>query len=403
MQKKLLVLAIAGFAAAPAYAQWTMMNVQSPTPGVNIFGILDQALETGNWGDGSVSRLTGSGYSTQRFGVRGNEDIGGGTRANFWLEASLGPDVGTGGANATTTSRGASSSAATAQTTFQQWDRAATIGLSNANMGAINLGRQYTPWFSAWARSDAFRVAGVGSSYALQAVQNTRMNNSLRYDSPSWGGFQLVLGYAIADQGAAYGYTESVGGSCDGTTAARTCPNGSTGLNINQKNSGRQGGFALLFDKGPWMGSFGYARINSVAAMGAAAPVVSTEWSVNGSYDFGVAKLLLNYSHFNNDTNPKTLDANNWSVQGRFPFGPHAIIAGYEALHNKVTSSADAKHLSLQYAYSMSKRTTLYATYARMSNDDKATFSLLSGSALTNNAAVGFDPSAFQFGVNHTF
>ena len=400
MQKKLLVLAIAGFATAPAYAQWTMMNVQSPTPGVNIFGILDQALETGNWGDGSVSRMTGSGYSTQRFGVRGNEDLGGGARANFWLEASLGPDVGTGGAGVTTPSAAASTK--TTGTTFQQWDRAATIGLSWAGAGAFNLGRQYTPWFSAWNRSDAFRVAGVGSSYALQ-LQNTRMNNSLRWDSPQWGGFQIVLGYAIADQGAAYGYTESIGGNCDGSTAARTCPNATTGLNVNQKNSGRQGGGALLFDMGPWMGSFGYARINSVAAMGAAAPVVTTQWSLNGAYDFGVAKVLVNYSRWNNDTNPKTVDNSEWSLQGRFPFGPHAVIVGYEALHNKTTSSADAKHISLQYAYSMSKRTTLYATYARMSNDDKATFSLLSGPSLTNNAAVGFDPSAFQFGVNHTF
>jgi predicted porin len=375
MQKKLIVLAIAGFAAAPAYAQWTMMNVQSPTPGVNIFGILDQALESGNWGSGSASRLTGSGYSTQRFGVRGNEDIGGGVRANFWLEASLGPDTGTGGAGVTASS-------------FQQWDRAATVGLSFPDTGAFNVGRQYTPWFSAWARSDAFRVAGIGSSYTTLLFQNTRMNNSLRWDSPNWGGFQVILGGAIGDQGAAVGYTESVGGAAP----------------ANQKNSGRQTGGAVVFDQGPWQAAFGYSKDDSVVAV-PASPVVRTQWSLNGAYNFGVAKVLLGYTHLNNDTNPKSVDRNIWSLQASFPFGPHAIIAGYQGMSNKALGCSDcnARQFGLQYAYSMSKRTTLYATYAKMNNDTNQANTLLSGAGLTNNAGAGFDPSAIQMGINHTF
>jgi predicted porin len=408
MQKKLIVLAIAGFAAAPAYAQWTMGNIgpgmsaQSPTPGVNIFGILDQAIESGNWGDGHTTRLTGGGYNVQRFGVRGNEDLGGGVRANFWLEAGLFPDVGAGGAGTTTPSTAAGTR--TTGITFQQWNRTATVGLSWPSFGAINVGNQYTPWFSAWVRSDAFRVAGVGSSYALQFQAAPRMNNSLRYDSPSWGGLQLILGWAIADQGTAYGYAESVGGAA--VTSA------TTGLAVNQKVSGRYRGLALVFDRGPWEAGLGYGRINSVVAVGAAAPsVVTTQYSLNGAYNFGVVKVLLGYSDWHNDVSPRTVDRNTWSLQGSFPFGPHAIIVGYQALKDKVpvgagALDASARQLGLQYAYSMSRRTTLYATYGKMYNKDGAAYTVSNGTggaALTNNASIGFGPSVVQAGIDHIF
>ena len=400
MQKKLIALAIAGFATAPAYAQWTMMNVQSPTPGLTMFGIIDQALESGSYGDGSVLRLTGSGYTTQRFGVRGNEDLGGGMRANFWLEASLGPDVGTGGAGTTSPSvAGAAAGVAQNKTTgvtSQQWDRAATVGLSSPSWGALNLGRQYTPWFSAWARSDVFRVAGVGSSYALQ-FQNTRMNNSIRYDSPGFSGFQVILGYALSDQGSAYGFTESVGGAA-ATSAA-------TGLAVNQKASGRQSSAALVYDNGPWQGGLGYAKVNGVTAVGAATPIIqTTQWSANGSYNFNIVKLIVGYSSWHNDAQPRSVDRTTWNIHLAFPVtATSTVYIGTQSMKDKILSSNNARQIGLQYAYNMSKRTTLYATYGRISNDNTGAAALLSGSAATNNAQAGFDPSAIQLGVNHVF
>ena len=47
----------------------------------------------------------------------------------------------------------------------------------------------------------------------------------------------------------------------------------------------------------------------------------------------------------------------------------------------------------------MSKRTTVYATYAKMDNDAAAALSLFTGVAI----AAGYDPSGFQFGLKHSF
>ena len=47
----------------------------------------------------------------------------------------------------------------------------------------------------------------------------------------------------------------------------------------------------------------------------------------------------------------------------------------------------------------MSKRTTVYATYAKMDNDAGRCAHLFTGVAI----AAGYDPSGFQFGLKHSF
>jgi len=364
-----------------------------------MFGILDEAIESGNYGDGSTLRISQSGYSTERFGVRGLEDLGNGMKATFWLEASLGPTQGTGGAGVTSPSvAGAAAGAAQNKTTgvtFQQWDRTATLGLASPTWGTLNVGRQYTPWFSAWARSDAYRVAGVASAYGLQ-LQNTRTNNMVRWDSPDWSGFVATLSYTPGDQGSAYAFLPSVGGAA-ATSAA-------TGLAVLQKQSGRQEGAALYYNRGPFTAAAGYARADATAAVGAAAAIdVTTQWTVDATYDFGPAKLLGAYTRWSDSAN--TVKKKTYAIQLSVPVSASSVvIGGYEKLKNDVVANSDASLWGIQYAYSLSKRTTLYGQYAKLTNQAGSALSPLSGNpTLTNNAGAGFSPSVFQLGMNHTF
>jgi predicted porin len=387
-------------------------NANALPANLTMFGILDDMVEIGNSGNGTAERVTSSGYLTQRFGVRGLEDLGNGLKAGFWIESSLGAPLGTAGAGVTTTSAAAGTKFT--GTTYQFWDRNATVGLISPTWGALNLGRQYTAWFAAYERSDYFRVAGIGSNYALQ-LQSTRLDNAVRWDSPSWGGLKLALDYGLGDQGAAYGYATSVGGTCTNAAGASICPSAATGLNTaNVLQSGREVGAAALYDNGPWMASAGYRRANSVAAIGSAV-VHTSQWSVNGGYNFGMAKVNVNYSAWNNDINPRTLDKNTWSVQGNIPIGTTSqVTLGYQHLKDKALDgtgvAGDASQWGAQYAYFLSKRTTLYATYGRMQNQTGTAYSLLSAPALTNNAApgaaqttFGFGQSIFDFGIAHIF
>ncbi len=66
---------------------------------VTIYGIVDAAVERADSGSGSsVTRLVSGQGSASRLGFRGTEDLGGGLRAIFSLEAALNADNGTGGA-----------------------------------------------------------------------------------------------------------------------------------------------------------------------------------------------------------------------------------------------------------------------------------------------------------------
>lgn len=351
MQKKLIALAVAGLVAAPAFAQ----------SNVTIFGIIDAAVESAKFSDaaGNLTRMISGGNNTNRLGFRGTEDLGGGLSANFLLETQANPDSGT-QAGAVT---GASS---------QFWNRSSTVGIASKNWGSLNLGRQYTPWFNAAAAADVFYVAGAGSSYTMVAG-DTRMNNSIRWDSVNMNGFTASAIYGLGQNGDGTGI--------EGTTAA-------------DKNLGKEFGLKLSYANGPLSLNYGYDTQKT-----AVGPDVDTKRNqLNGSYDFKVVKLGLMY---NTNKASGLLDDQVWGFTATMPvMGSDLVKLGYTNLNDKLPANRDAKLFALGYEHPMSKRTTLYATYAKMTNDAAANRSFLSGGGAV---AAGFDPSSFQAGVKHMF
>jgi predicted porin len=84
MKKSLLALA-----ALTAFA-----GVASAQSSVTLFGVVDlNARNVKNGSAGSLKTLSTDGLASTRFGVRGVEDLGGGLRAGFWLEAGFGADT----------------------------------------------------------------------------------------------------------------------------------------------------------------------------------------------------------------------------------------------------------------------------------------------------------------------
>ncbi len=79
---------------APAIIAMTS-EVALAQSNVEVFGIVDTAVEWARSGDGvNVNRLVSGQNSASRFGMRGSEDIGGGLKANFWLENGFNTDTG---------------------------------------------------------------------------------------------------------------------------------------------------------------------------------------------------------------------------------------------------------------------------------------------------------------------
>src|SRR6188472_588508 len=85
MNRTLLAAALLGALSGAASAQ-----------SVTIFGVLDLSLRyVDNDSAGDLSSVSTDGLQGSRIGFRGVEDLGGGLKAGFWLEAGLNPDTGT--------------------------------------------------------------------------------------------------------------------------------------------------------------------------------------------------------------------------------------------------------------------------------------------------------------------
>ncbi|WP_269502140.1 porin [Burkholderia sp. IMCC1007] len=184
MKKTFAGAALAMFTVA-AHAQSSVM----------IYGILDQAVTyTNNTGttnaNGTVTPAGSkfaldslSGTAGSRWGIRGDEDLGGGLHTIFTLESGI--NIPTGG--------------------FGQgglmWGRQIFVGLRSAQYGQVTLGRQYDSVYNFTMALDAGSLNSNGASMHAgdldNAAINLRENNSIRYLSPNIKGLTFGGGLAL--------------------------------------------------------------------------------------------------------------------------------------------------------------------------------------------------------------
>src|ERR1700722_17958291 len=166
-------LAVAGMAAmlatGGAFAQSS----------VTLYGVIDtgigylssQAPSTGaTKGGHSVFKMIEGVWGGERFGLKGSEDLGGGTKAIFQLEQGFNADT------------GAESKAGL------MFSRASWVGISNDKYGTFTLGRQYTPYYNMLAQygPTPWLTGAYGAHPGdLDALDTDyRVNNALVYTTP---------------------------------------------------------------------------------------------------------------------------------------------------------------------------------------------------------------------------
>jgi len=365
MNKKLIALAVAGLSSGGALAQ----------SNVTVYGTVGLAVDSGNYGRGNVMRLTSGAGKTERLGFQGTEDLGGGLKANFRLEMGQGTDNGSNDS-----------------LVGQFFQREARLGLSGS-FGSFDAGRQYSPLFNLQAANDQFFVAGVGSNYALISNGFTRVSNSLRWSSPDMSGFSATFLYGLGDTGA----PASAGAAANGRTLQEST--------TDPKDVGRHTGLNLRYANGPLNIGYAYAagktQVN-LLAVPIPAPTTNTVNYIGGQYNFGSAKIVAAWESFKNSAT-NAGDYNVWSLGVGIPvMGTDEIKAVYTAKKLKNVSSTNSNLIALGYDHPMSKRTKLFATWSRMTNDSRAR-ETMQGAVAILAADVGYDPSALQVGVSHEF
>ena len=346
--KRTLLALVAAAGAAAASAQ---------SSSVTLFGVADVSVAyistKDKVGDSkSVYGLANGGNSSSRLGFRGEEDLGGGLKAGFWLEGGINVDDGG---------------------TGFKFDRRSTVSVMG-NFGEVRLGRDKTPGYQNLETFHAFGDTGMGginghnliSSSAAGTPEGSnpkRVSNGVSYLLPKLGG---VYGQVT------YGFGEQAGS----TSLASTI-----GLRVGYAN-----------------GPLNVAAAYGVVKGGTAASTVDYKnFNLGASYNFGVVTpMVLIASERGND---KRVDLYSFGVKA--PVGPGELRAAFSLYKDKKMDNNDSKRFAIAYGYQLSKRTELYAAVARLSNDDKAARKL--GSSLSPTPGVGNSLTGYEIGLRHNF
>jgi predicted porin len=332
---------------------------------VTLFGVADAAARTATTqGVGTIKSLASGSYSSSRWGVRGQEDLGNGLSVSFWLESFLNLDTGV--------------------VTPAGFQRRATVSLVDRDLGELRLGRDYTPTHSNWSRFDPFGYVGIGANQllilsatgttpvtaAFGTAPNTvqRANNGIQYLLPrnAWG-VEGGLSVNAGEGGLAANDQHKSSGGRLGVTVGPFFVQASKFDTQNEKTIGK------FKDSG----------------LGA---------SYQASFArFSVATRQLKYQN---------AKQNNTLLAALVPFGAQefkfswnrAQMEGAVGATNISANRAD--QYALGYVYNFSKRTRAYATWSTIRNTGNSRFVVPGAPAAT---AAGQSSRGLEIGLNQEF
>ena len=180
----------------------------------------------------------------------------------------------------------------------------------------------------------------------------------------------------------------------------------------NGRDTGRVISPSLTYASGPLMVTGSYTRLAQCGPdiTAAASPKWQDEATIGGVYDFKVVKLFTGYylwnpAEENRATTPTFLKQQAYWFGARVPVGvPGTVIAQVAKLKQDRTSGdAEGMSLGITYEHALSKRTRVYATAAKMWNDDTANFGMAAATSAQAAAGPGADPRVISFGITHIF
>lgn len=331
---------------------------------VTLYGLIDAGVRVDRTSAGTTTGIATGSESGNRWGLRGQEDLGGGLAAVYTLEAGFLADTGA------AISNGASGPG---------FGRQSSIALASNQFGSVGLGRQYNPIFSFVAgRLDPFNfgfIGSIGNSVGLFAGAPARSSNSITYSSPVLYGFKGDLLYALGESSKP-GVTKTAGDA--------------------------RGASLYYFDDRM---TLGYSYHQSRGTTDVSALPRQTRHVFGGNYDFKVAKIFASYaSNKNTVTDATRIDRRAYSVGASVPLGGGAVLVQYQGNNDETSAKADVRQFALGYNYFLSKRTDIYVVGAKMRNRNGATSSIADS---TNNSLgtvnPGSAPSSFQVGIRHKF
>lgn len=290
---------------------------------VTLYGVADAAVGRVKTpfpvdNSGKLEFLSGSmmNNGTSRVGLRGVEDLGGGSRVGFNFEQGL--DLDNGGTASTV------------------WGRAANVWVGG-NWGRVQLGRALTPSYNGMLVYELTGMANyslLAGAYGAGASFDDFNSSQILYGSPKWGGFGFEVAYVSKNDTGANKWDMNLtyqGGPL------------SAGFSANKK-SGNQANFGLgaKYDFGSFVVATSFQNARSVDRYPADAGAFEYRRrgvSLGGTAKFGAASLTLDV------TRDLKHEVNNGDLKKR-------------------------TNALLEAKYALSKRTFIYGAFLRFDGDN---------------------------------
>jgi GBP family porin len=343
MRKQILATTLAAGFVASAQANTS----------VTLYGLIDGGFGytqfKSDTAKGSKVGAWDGGQSSNRWGLRGSEDLGNGLKAVFTLESGFSLANGTQGQSG------------------RLFGRQAVVGLKSDVWGQITLGRQGNiaySWLSGVATpfGNNFNQARAAGTFSVAEV---RYDNQIQYQSPTMSGFQIGFGYSF---------------NADGEQKFKE--NGQSDPNTRALTAG------LRYTNGPLAAVLTYDQLKDAKT---ATGIEAKSWNLAGSYDFDMVELHLGFGitndgWFGTPSQLRNSDLGFGSIQAyndgfraysygvglSAPVGGSGkLLAGWGMVDpRKNGNTYDGQELKSQhifglaYTYKLSSRTSMYAQAA---------------------------------------
>lgn len=371
-----LALSLCATVSVPAMAQSS----------VTLYGILDTGLsyQSSQTSLGSTSggrsnlKLVSGVWSGSRFGFKGAEDLGGGLKALFQLEAGFNPDTGA------------------SQFTNAMFSRQAWVGLGSTTYGTLSAGRQYTPyytlispygpttWLTAFTGAHPGDLDGMDTTY--------RANNSLVYMSPKLYGVTFGGSYSLGGVPGSL----NAGSTWAAAIQYATGPLG-VAVGVTRVNNSTPGGGAYGADSTTTSG--GETGVSALTN-GYQTAQAQQRFAVSGDYQF-IESMDVSFTYSNVQYIPgigssfrDTEIFNTGGVVLHWRASPSwDISGGYSFTRatraNGITNPAQYQQVSLSQQFNLSKRTSLYVLEAYQRAHGETLGTKGSGHIIGATASIG--------------
>lgn len=390
---------------------------------VEIYGIVDAGITQVSGLEGGTHRQLASGIMDgSRWGLKGQENIGGGFEALFTLESRIELDTG-GESNRpisgtqlpdrinTTTGLGLPNALAPVvaglgaqfgntlgvNLSGNAYDRQAYLGLITP-VGAVIAGRQYSPAFEIMGSFDAMQTQSALSAGQLASIPSgvdIRVSNALQYrikvndltgalmyapgetagsnaNNRFWGG---MVSYKSQDFALGVGYNTK-----NNELGQKSLTNAVVGASVEVGSGSLSMMYSSIKDQNP-------TGLSTISA------------GLQGTIGVSLANLVQSAY-----VNAFKQDARLFNIGYKHTFGKNAATVAYTEIDDGTSSNADARSYGVAFKHSLSKRTDLNVVVAKVENSATSQIALGGGGYLGGvTKSAGTDSTSLAFGLRHRF